>query len=43
MKVGLLIAIERELKAFLKSGAEITEEKACGRTVYRTRVGENEV
>ena len=42
-KVGLLIAIEGELKAFLESGAEITEEKAWGRTVYRTVMGENEV
>ena len=43
MKVGLLIAIERELKAFLASGAEIREEKIHGRTVYRTQAGENEV
>ena len=43
MRVGLLIAVENELKAFLKSGAEIAEEKSCGRTVYRTRMGENEV
>ena len=43
MKIGLLIAIESELKAFLESGAEITEEQACGRTVYRTRMGENEI
>ena len=43
MKVGLLIAIERELKAFLESGTEITEENVCGRTVYRTRIGENDI
>ncbi len=42
-KVGLLIAVESELKAFLESGAEITEETAWGRTVYRTVMGENEV
>ena len=43
MKIGLLIAIERELKAFLESGAEITEEQACGRTIYRTQMGKNEI
>ena len=43
MKYGLLIAIERELKAFLESGREMQAEEACGRTVYRTRIGENEV
>jgi adenosylhomocysteine nucleosidase len=43
MRVGLLIAIERELKAFLKSGEEMTEERVSGRTVYRTRIGGNEV
>lgn len=43
MKVGMLIAIERELKAFLESGAEIREETACGRKVYRTRMGGHEV
>jgi len=43
MKTGLLIAIEKELKAFLESGAEIREEQVCGRTVYRTRIGEHEV
>ena len=43
MKTGLLIAIESELKAFLESGAEITSEERWGRTVYHTRIGENEV
>ena len=43
MKTGLLIAIEKELKAFLESGAEIREEQVSGRTVYRTRIGDNEV
>jgi len=43
MKVGLLIAIERELKVFLESGEEIREEEACGRRVYRTRMGGHEV
>ena len=43
MKTGLLIAVESELKAFLESGSEITEERISGRTIYRTRIGENEV
>lgn len=43
MKTGLLIAVERELKAFLHSGGEITEEKVNGRTVYRTVMGDNEI
>ena len=43
MRYGMLIAIESELKAFLESGGEITEEKVNGRTVYRTVIGENEV
>ncbi len=43
MKTGLLIAIERELKAFLESGMELRTEQVCGRTVYRTRMGEDEV
>lgn len=38
MKIGLLIAIDRELEAFLKSGEERTEEVSAGRTVYRTRM-----
>ena len=43
MKTGLLIAVESELKAFLESGSEIAEERISGRTIYRTRIGENEV
>ncbi len=43
MKMGLLIAVESELKAFLESGSEISEEKISGRTVYRTEIGGNEV
>lgn len=43
MRYGLLIAIERELKAFLENGGDITEERKNGRTVYRTTVGNNEV
>ena len=43
MKIGLLIAIDRELEAFLKSGEERTEEQVAGRTVYRTRLEGHEV
>lgn len=43
MRIGLLIAIERELAAFLKSGEERTEETVAGRTVYRTRMEGHEV
>ena len=38
MKIGLLIAIERELEAFLSSGEEMTEETVAGKTVYHTRM-----
>ena len=38
MKIGMLIAIEREMEAFLASGEERTEETVAGRTVYRTRM-----
>ena len=38
MKIGLLIAIGRELDAFLQSGEERTEETVAGRIIYRTRM-----
>ena len=38
MKIGLIIAIQRELAAFLQSGEERTEENVAGRTVYITRM-----
>ena len=43
MKIGLMIAMEEELEAFLKSGEERTEEKAAGRTVYKTRMEGHDV
>ena len=43
MKIGLLIAIRRELEAFLNSGEERTEEIVSGRTVYRTRMEGHDV
>ena len=43
MKIGLLIAVERELAAFLQSGEKRTEETVAGRTVYRTRMEGHEI
>ena len=43
MKIGLLIAIERELEAFLRSGEARTEEIVAGRTIYKTRMEGHEV
>ena len=43
MKIGLMIAVEQELEAFLRSGVERTEETVAGRTVYRTRMEGHEV
>ena len=43
MKIGLLIAIRRELEAFLNSGEERTEETVAGRTIYRTRMEGHDV
>ncbi|MBR3333503.1 MAG: 5'-methylthioadenosine/S-adenosylhomocysteine nucleosidase [Clostridia bacterium] len=43
MKIGLLIAIERELAAFLQSGEERTEQTVAGKTVYRTRMEGHDV
>ena len=43
MKIGIIIAIGRELKAFLESGESITEETVAGRTVYRTEMDGHEI
>lgn len=43
MKIGLLIAISRELEAFLNSGEERTEEFVAGRTIYKTRMEGHDV
>ena len=43
MKIGLLIAIRRELEAFLQSGEDMTEETAAGKTVYRTVMEGHEI
>ena len=38
MKIGLIIAIERELRSFLENGSDITEEQVGRKPVYRTRL-----
>ena len=43
MKIGLIIAIGRELAAFLESGEKRTEETVAGRTVYRTVMDGHEI
>ena len=43
MKIGLLIAIKRELAAFLQSGEEKTEEVVAGRTIYKTCMEGHEI
>ena len=43
MKIGLLIAIERELEAFLQSGEELTEETVAGKTIYKTHMEGHEI
>ena len=43
MKIGLMIAMEEELEAFLKSGEERTEETVAGRTVYKARMEGHDV
>ena len=43
MKIGLIIAIERELAAFLNSGENITEEAVAGRTVYHAMMEDHEI
>ena len=43
MKIGLMIAVTRELEAFLQSGEERTEEIVAGRTVYKTHMEGHEI
>ena len=43
MKIGLMIAIESELKAFLEDGTEMQEISVSNRTVFATRIGNHEV
>ncbi len=43
MKIGIVIAIARELKSFLESSFEIETLQTCGREVYKTEVNGNQV
>ncbi|MBR0267629.1 MAG: 5'-methylthioadenosine/S-adenosylhomocysteine nucleosidase [Clostridia bacterium] len=43
MKIGLLIAISRELESFLKYGKNPEEETVAGRTVYKTQMEGHEI
>ncbi len=43
MKIGIIIAIERELKSFLESGAAITEEHLNNRVIYHTEMYGHEI
>ena len=43
MKIGIIIAIERELKSFLESGQKITEEKVGSKIVYHTEMYGHEI
>ena len=43
MKIGIIIAIKRELEAFLESGSGIQKETVCGQTIYHTKMDGHEV
>lgn len=43
MKIGLIIAIERELNAFLDNGAQIEELEISNRKVYKTIINNHEI
>ena len=43
MKIGMMIATERELKAFLESGSEITEKTVGTRKIYYTEMYGHEI
>ena len=43
MKIGIIIAIERELKSFLTNGSEIEQIPVGRKTVYRTQLAGHEV
>ncbi len=43
MKIGILIAIQRELSVFLQSGESISEETVAGKTIYRTVMEGHEI
>ncbi len=43
MKIGMIIAIEQELKSFLENGTEIHQDSVGSKTVYRTCLAGHEV
>ncbi|MBP5354192.1 MAG: 5'-methylthioadenosine/S-adenosylhomocysteine nucleosidase [Lachnospiraceae bacterium] len=43
MRIGIVIAIERELKAFLEQGSEITTVTVGRREAYHTQMGKHEI
>lgn len=43
MKIGLIIAIERELLAFLKNGSEMEELIVSNKKIYKTNINGHEV
>ena len=43
MKIGIVIAIERELKSFLESKCEVEIIEIDNRTIYKTIINNNEV
>ena len=43
MRIGIVIAIERELKAFLEQGGEITTVTVGRREAYNTQMGKHEI
>lgn len=43
MKIGLIIAIERELKSFLESGTDFTEEIVSKKTIYKSLINGHQV
>ena len=43
MKIGIVIAIERELKSFLESNYEIETIKNSNFTCFKTNINNNEV
>lgn len=43
MKIGIIIAIERELKSFLESNYSVETIEEDNRVVYKTHISENEI
>ena len=43
MKIGMIIAIEKELKSFLESNYEVETLCVKNRVVYKTKINDNEL